>query len=110
MIYKSGIYESGMNENVYYYNRDIALENNIREICREEINIAIPQLTAAIAKEVENGVLSAFSYDVETIADVGVGVGNIEKMINKEKISSFVSATIAEEVNKRIKNVKINIH
>ncbi len=108
MIYKSGIYESGMNENVYYYNRDIALENNIREICREEINIAIPQLTAAIAKEVENGVLSAFSYDVQTIADVGVG--NIEEMINKEKISSFVSATIAEEVNKRIKNVKINIH
>ena len=108
MIYKSGIYESGMNENVYYYNRDIALENNIREICREEINIAIPQLTAAIGKEVENGVLSAFSYDVQTIADVGVG--NIEKMINKEKISSFVSATIAEEVNKRIKNVKINIH
>ena len=108
MIYKSGIYESGMNENVYYYNRYIALENNIREICREEINIAIPQLTAAIAKEVENGVLSAFSYDVQTIADVGVG--NIEEMINKEKISSFVSATIAEEVNKRIKNVKINIH
>lgn len=108
MIYKNGIYESGMNENVYYYNRDIALENNIREICREEINIAIPQLTAAIAKEVENGVLSAFSYDVQTIADVGVG--NIEEMINKEKISSFVSATIAEEVNKRIKNVKINIH
>lgn len=108
MIYKSGIYESGMNENVYYYNRDIALENNIREICREEINIAIPQLTAAIAKEVENGVLSAFSYDVQTIADVGVG--NIEEMINKEKISSFVSVTIAEEVNKRIKNVKINIH
>ena len=108
MIYKSGIYESGMNENVYYYNRDIALENNIREICREEINIAIPQLTAAIAKEVENGVLSAFSYDVQTIADVGVG--NIEEMINKEKISSFVSATIAEEVNKRIKNVKIKIH
>lgn len=108
MIYKSSIYESGMNENGYYFKRDIALENNIREICREEINIAIPQLTAAIAKEVENGVLSAFSYDVQTIADVGVG--NIEEMINKEKISSFVSATIAEEVNKRIKNVKINIH
>lgn len=108
MIYKSGIYESGMNENGYYFKRDIALENNIREICREEINIAIPQLTAAIAKEVENGVLSAFSYDVQTIADVGVG--NIEEMINKEKISSFVSATIAEEVNKRINNVKINIH
>ena len=97
-----------MNENVYYYNRDIALENNIREICREEINIAIPQLTAAIAKEVENGVLSAFSYDVQTIADVGVG--NIEEMINIEKISSFVSATIAEEVGKRIKNVKVILH
>lgn len=107
MIYKSGIYESGMNENGYYFKRDIALENNIREICREEINIAIPQLTAAIAKEVENGVLSAFSYDVQTIADVGVG--NIEEMINKEKISSFVSATIAEEVCKRIKNVRIKI-
>lgn len=108
MIYTSGIYKSGMDENGYYFKRDIALEDDIRKICREEINIAIPQLAAAIAKEVENGVLSAFSYDVQTIADVGVG--NIKEMINTEKISSFVSATIAEEVNKRIKNVKINIH
>lgn len=103
MISRSGIDKSGY----YYYMRDIQLETEIRQICKEEIKLAMPQLTAAIAKEVENGVLSAFNYDVQTIADVGVG--NIEEMINKEKISSFVSATIAEEVCKRIKNVKIKI-
>ena len=101
------IYERGNNGNGYYYKRNTALENKIREICKDEIRIAIPQLTAAIAQEVENGVLSAFSYDVQTIADVGVG--NIEEMINTEKICSFVSATIAEEVSKRIKNTKVKI-
>lgn len=103
MICKRGFDKNGN----YYYMRDIELETEIRQICKEEIKLAMPQLTAAIAKEVENGVLSAFSYDVQTIADVGVG--NIEEMINTEKISSFVSATIAEEVCKRIKNVRIKI-
>lgn len=102
------IYKRGINENGYYFKRDRDLEEKIRQICKEEIYIAIPQITAAITNEVENGVLSAFSYDVQTIADVGIG--NIEEMINTEKINSFVSATIAEEVSKRIKNVKVKIH
>ena len=92
---------------INYIKRDSALENKIREICKEEINLSISQITAEIAKEVENGVLSAFSYDVQTIADVGVG--NIEKMVSTEKINNFVSATITEELGKRIKNTNFKI-
>lgn len=101
------IYTSGINKQGYYFKRDRALEDKIRHICKEEIYLAIPQITAAISREVENGVLSAFSYDVQTIADIGTD--NIKNMIDTEKISSFVSATIAEEVGKRIKNTKVKI-
>ena len=94
-------------EQGHYLKRDRALEDKIRQICQEEIRIAIPQITAALSKEIESGVLAAFNYDVQTIADVGIG--NIEKMINTDKISSFVSATIAKEVGKRIKDTKIKI-
>ena len=101
------IYESGKNKNGYFFKRDRALEDKVRQICREEINIAIPLITAAIAKDVENGVLSAFSYDVQIIADTAAnGIG---QMIDTDRIGQFVSARISEEVSKRIKSANIKI-
>ena len=91
----------------HYLKRDTALEDKIRQICREEINIAMPLISAAIAKDIESGVLAGFNYDVQIIADTAAnGIG---QMIDTDRIGQFVSARISEEVSKRIKSANIKI-
>lgn len=103
-----GIYERGYsNQYGYYYKHNAELEESVRKMIQEEINIAIPKITAAISKEIENGVSSALRYDVQTLADVSID--GVQQIVSEEKVSSFVSGAVEKELEKRIKNINIKL-
>ena len=89
------------------YSPNYEFENKVREVVREEIDIYMTQYKDRLAQDIESGVLSALNYDVQTIADVSIG--DVNDMISSEKVSSFVSGKIAEEIGKRIHNFKLTI-
>lgn len=89
------------------YSPNYEFENKVREVVREEIDIYMQQYKDRLAQDIETGVLSALSYDVQTIADVSIS--DVSDMISSEKVSSFVSGKIAEEIGKRIHNFRLTI-
>lgn len=89
------------------YSPNFDFENKVREVVREEMDIYMQQYKDRLAQDIESGVLSALCYDVQTIADVSIG--DVSDMISSEKISSFVSGKIAEEIGKRIHNLRLTI-
>lgn len=89
------------------YKSNYEFEKKVRNIIREEIDRYMIQFKNQLANEIEIGVLSALCYDVETI--VNVSISNANDMLSSEKVRSFVSGRIAAEIEKRIKNIKLNI-
>ncbi|MBQ9679845.1 MAG: hypothetical protein IJV48_04070 [Ruminococcus sp.] len=105
----SGIFSGYSHHDKYgmMYSSNFDFENKIRTVVREEIDIYMQQYKDRLAQDIETGVLSALCYDVQTIADVSIG--DVSDMISSEKVSSFVSGKIAEEIGKRIHNFKLTI-
>lgn len=105
-------YMLGHNDNPNHSEHIIQTAELCRRICLETINEVVPQMVEEVSlkviKEFLNSNLNgSLKYDVRSLASVSIA--DFNKIFKSEQFSRFISDAVADEIRKRIDEIKIEI-